>query len=64
MGKRVNVGKINSPENRAMSQKYQIKGYPTLLFFPKGSKDKSKPIPYQGERTAQAMSSWLATQDI
>jgi thioredoxin-related protein len=28
-----------------MAQKFQIKGFPTLLFF--GINDKSTPVPYQ-----------------
>ena len=45
-----------------MAQKYQIKGFPTLLFF--GIDDKQTPVPYQSERTADAMGSWLSTQKI
>lgn len=45
-----------------MAQKFQIKGFPTLLFF--GVEDKSTPVPYQSERTADAMISWLQTQKI
>jgi hypothetical protein len=33
-----------------MGQKFQIKGFPTILFF--GIDDKSTPVPYNSERTA------------
>lgn len=45
-----------------MAQKFQIKGFPTILFF--GFDDKSTPVPYSSERTAEAMVSWLQTQKI
>lgn len=45
-----------------MAQKFQIKGFPTLFFFPMD--EKQTPEPYQGERTAEAMSTWLQTHKI
>lgn len=62
MGKRVKIAKIDATVNRQMAQKFQIKGFPTLLFF--GADDKSTPVPYQSERTAEAMATWLQTQNI
>ena len=62
MKSRVTIAKIDATQNRQMAQKFQIQGFPTLLLFDKKNKD--TPIPYQGERTAQAMSSWLKTQNI
>ena len=62
MGSKVNIAKIDATKNGQMAQKYQIKGFPTLIFF--DNKDKSKPIPYNGERTASAFESWLKTQSI
>lgn len=46
MGSKVNIAKIDATQNRQMSQKYQIKGFPTLILF--DNKDKAKPIPYNG----------------
>lgn len=56
------IAKIDATVNRQMAQKFQIKGFPTMLFF--GVDDKSSPVPYQSERTADAMVSWLQTQNI
>lgn len=50
IGKRVRIAKIDATVNRQIAQKFQIKGFPTLLFF--GTDDKSSPVPYQSERTA------------
>jgi len=42
------IAKMDATANDSPHGKYQAKGYPTILFAPKGSKD--APIPYQGER--------------
>jgi protein-disulfide isomerase-like protein with CxxC motif len=55
----VKIAKIDATQNRGMAQKYQIKGFPTLLLF---VGDKKAPIPYSSERTAEAMVSWLESQ--
>lgn len=33
MGKKINIAKIDATKNSVMAQKYQIKGFPTMLFF-------------------------------
>jgi thioredoxin-like negative regulator of GroEL len=33
MGKKVNIARIDATKNPKMAQKYQIKGYPTMLLF-------------------------------
>ncbi len=33
MGRKVNIAKIDATKNSAMAQKYQIRGYPTMLLF-------------------------------
>ena len=62
MGSRVNIAKVDATKHKKMAQKYQVKGFPTLLFF--GQKDKKTPIPYDSQRTADSMKQWLETQDI
>lgn len=37
--------------------KYQVKGFPTIFLF--DNADKGKPVPYQGQRTAEDIVSWL-----
>jgi protein disulfide-isomerase A6 len=36
-------------KNKATASAYEISGYPTIKFFPAGSKDK-KPLDYEGGR--------------
>ena len=62
MAGKVNIAKIDATVNKQMSQKFQIRGFPTLLFFT--IDDKSTPVPYEGERTAEAMIQWLSGQKI
>jgi len=50
MGKKVNIARIDASVNSKMPQKYQIKGFPTMLLFE--TENKEKPIPYEGQRTA------------
>lgn len=51
MGKKVNIAKIDATVHSKMAQKYQIRGFPTMLLFESDNKD--KPIPYEGQRTAE-----------
>lgn len=48
----MNIAKIDATQNRGMSQKYQIKGFPTLFLF---VGDKKSPVQYNNERTSDAM---------
>ncbi len=51
MGKKVNIAKIDATVNQKMAQKYQIKGFPTMLLFE--ADNKQNPIPFEGQRTAE-----------
>ena len=62
MEKKVRIAKIDASVNRDTASKYSIKGYPTLIFFPKGAK--SETTNYNGERSSEAMASWLNSQKI
>ena len=57
MKSKVNIAKVDATKHQKFAQKYQVKGFPTLLFF--GKSDKTNPVPYNSERTAQAMGQWL-----
>lgn len=59
---KVKIAKVDATVSRNLASKYGIKGYPTLIFFPKGNKDKT--INYEGQRSAEDMSSWLNSQKI
>jgi len=50
MGKKVNIGRIDASAHSKMAQKYQVKGFPTMILFE--SENKQNPIPYEGQRTA------------
>lgn len=54
------VAKLDADDekNAAIKQRYQIKSFPTLLFFPAGEEDKW-PRPYLKERTAADLTSFL-----
>jgi len=48
------IAKVDSTENDTPAD---IKGFPTILFYPAGGK--SAPLTYKGERSTQAMSDWI-----
>eukprot|EP00188_Purpureofilum_apyrenoidigerum_P006348 Plantae.Rhodophyta-Purpureofilum_apyrenoidigerum.ctg9713.p1 GENE.Plantae.Rhodophyta-Purpureofilum_apyrenoidigerum.ctg9713~~Plantae.Rhodophyta-Purpureofilum_apyrenoidigerum.ctg9713.p1 ORF type:complete len:529 (+),score=133.52 Plantae.Rhodophyta-Purpureofilum_apyrenoidigerum.ctg9713:218-1804(+) len=52
----ITIAKMDATENDAPAA-HAAKGYPTILFFPAGSKDQA--IPYQGARTAEDMLKFL-----
>jgi len=62
IGKRVHIARIDGSKNQQFMGKYQVKGFPTVLLF--DTQNKGTPIPYQGERTAEAVTEWLKTQNI
>jgi len=53
------IGKVDVTANDTPED---IQGFPTLIFYPAGSKD--SPVPYQGERTIDAFESFLAEKGI
>jgi len=48
------IAKVDATENDTPAD---IKGFPTLLFYP--ANDKQNPIPYDGERSETAMEKWI-----
>jgi len=48
------LGKVDSTEHTKLSEKFEVRGYPTLKFFRNG-----KPVEYSGGRTADTIISWL-----
>ncbi|KAK9702771.1 hypothetical protein K7432_011079 [Basidiobolus ranarum] len=51
------VAKLDATTDKAMAEKYEVKGYPTLKFFPKGN-DKT-PISYDLGRTEEDLINFL-----
>ena len=50
------IAEIDGSVNEKIAAEFLVKGFPTLLFFPKGTND---PIPYSDEMTAERMNEWL-----
>src|SRR5258705_287339 len=46
----------NDEKNSAVSKKYEVQGFPTLKFFPKGQ---SEPIDYEGGRSEEDLVKFL-----
>ena len=47
---------VNGPDNPALSSEYLVSGFPTILFFPKGS---NHPTQYNDEKNLESMSRWM-----
>ena len=62
MGKKVNIARIDATVHSKMAQKYQIRGFPTMLLFERD--DKQKPTPYEGQRTAEEIKNWLSGKKL
>ena len=51
------IAEVNADEDRELSQRFEIKGYHTLKFFP--AENPQEPILYKGERSAAALVEWV-----
>jgi protein disulfide-isomerase-like protein len=50
------IAALDATEAGEIASRYEVKGYPTIKFFPKGSKE---PEEYTGGRTADTIVSWV-----
>lgn len=50
MKDKVKIASYDASVHQQFAQKYQIRGFPTMILFPKGSKDKT--VNYEGQRSA------------
>lgn len=50
------IGKFDATANEA--EGVQVRGYPTLIFYPKGKKD--EPVTYDGDRDLEGFKKWLS----
>ncbi|XP_020241100.1 probable protein disulfide-isomerase A6 [Asparagus officinalis] len=57
--KSVLIGKVDCDEHKDICSKYDVKGYPTIQWFPKGSLEPKK---YEGARTADALTEFVNTE--
>jgi protein disulfide-isomerase A6 len=57
----VKVGKVDATVETGLAQRFGIQGFPTLKVFDYGLQNKkdSKAIPYNGERSAAAITSFM-----
>lgn len=57
--KSVLIGKVDCDEHKSLCSKFDVKGYPTIQWFPKGSLEPKK---YEGARTAEALAEYINTE--
>ncbi|GAB2218672.1 hypothetical protein Droror1_Dr00001899 [Drosera rotundifolia] len=57
--KSVLIGKVDCDDQKSVCTKYDVTGYPTLKWFPKGSLEPKK---YEGARTAEALAEYVNTE--
>ncbi|XP_074320950.1 protein disulfide-isomerase like 2-1 [Silene latifolia] len=57
--KSVLVGKVDCDDQKTLCGKYDVSGYPTLKWFPKGSLEPKK---YEGARTAEALAEFINSE--
>lgn len=62
----VKVAKVDATENKAIAERFGVRGYPTIKFFPAGKKDDSSAVDYDGQRSASALADWARekTKDL
>ena len=58
---KINVARVDctSAQGKPLCKKFNVKGYPTLDFFPVGSKTYHT---YHGERTGEAFTAWIESE--
>ncbi|KAF0991324.1 hypothetical protein HZS_5212, partial [Henneguya salminicola] len=49
---------VDATVSRSLAEKFGIQGFPTIKFFPAGTKDLSKAADYNGGRTADEIVNW------
>ena len=57
---KVRFGKVDATENEALAQRFQVKGYPTIVYWNYGDKHASNYTPYQGPREAAGIISFAS----
>ena len=60
LSSRVSVAKVNAESERALAEKFGVRGYPTIKYFPRGEKPtEDSAIDYNGARAADDFLSFL-----
>lgn len=55
---KVNMGAIDATKEGSLGQKFGVRGYPTIKYFPAGPKDESSAEDYDGGRDANSIEKW------
>lgn len=55
---KVKLGALDATAHQSKAQEYDVRGYPTIKFFPAGSKRSSDAQEYDGGRTASDIVTW------
>ena len=58
----IKVAKVDATENKELAARFGVQGYPTIKFFPIGSKDDSSALDYNGQRSEGEMAEWAREQ--
>lgn len=56
--KDIKVAKVDATVETKLASRYQIKGYPTIKYFPAGVKSDSSVLDYNGQRDSESMGTW------
>lgn len=57
---KVKLGALDATAHQSKAAEYNVRGYPTIKFFPAGSKSSSDAEEYNGGRTASEIISWAS----
>jgi len=58
----IKIVKINGDENKELAQNYEVQGFPTIYYLPKGLNNPKDRIEYQGDRTGEALLTFIKNQ--
>jgi protein disulfide-isomerase A6 len=57
---RVVIAKVNADDHHSLGERFQVRGFPTIKWFPRGRP--TEPMDYQSGRTAEAMLEFIKKQ--
>lgn len=61
---KVKLGAVDATVHTSVAARYEIKGYPTIKFFPGGKKRPSDAADYDGGRTASDIVAWASDKYV
>lgn len=61
---KVKLGALDATAHPGKASEYDVKGYPTLKFFPAGKKRSSDAEDYNGGRTAEDIVNWASDKAV